>query len=99
MLAEGCHACDFGEADPADTASVRASRQQGQALIAQWVQQYNTAKTTVPLSNAANLFGLAYNLGGYISPVNDTLPGSTTQRNASVLQPSAVYSNSYQAMV
>lgn len=96
---EGCHACDFGEPDPADTASVKASRQQGQALITQWVQQYNTAKTTIPLSNPANLFGLAYNLGGYISPVDDTLPGSTTQRNASVLQPSAKYSNSINAMI
>ena len=98
LVADGCHAYDFGPSYPEDPPSVQAVRQQGAALISQWVQQYNTLKTQVPLSNAANLFNLSYALGGYTSPVNDTLNGSTVTRNQSVLEPSATYSNGLQAL-
>lgn len=98
LSADGCHAYDFNTADPEDPPSVQAARQQGAALIAQWVQEYNTAKAQVPLSNAANLFELPYALGGYTSPVDDTLAGSTVTRNQTVLASSASYSNSLRAM-
>lgn len=98
MCAEGCHAYDVGTADPEDPPSVTAARNQGAALIAQWVKEYNTMKTQVPLSNAANMFDLSYALGGYTQEVNDTLTGSTTVRDQQLLNSSATYSNSVAAM-
>ena len=92
--AEGCHAYDVGTPYPEDPPSVTAVRNQGAALIAQWVKQYNTLKTRIPLSNAANMFDISYSLGGYTQVVNDTLSGSTSFRNQSVLSVSASYSNS-----
>ena len=70
--------------DPLDPPSVTAVRQQGAALIAQWVREHNTMKTQTPMSNAANVFDLSYLLGGYTNPlesINDTLPGSDNVRN------------------
>lgn len=97
--AEGCHAYDVGTPDPEDPPSVTAARNQGAALIAQWVKQYNTVKTQIPLSNAANMFDLSYSLGGYTQVVNDTLTGSTSFRDQQVLNSSASYSNSVAAMM
>ena len=97
--AEGCHAYDVGTPYPEDPPSVTAARNQGAALIAQWVKQYNTVKTQIPLSNAANMFNLSYSLGGYTQVVNDTLTGSTLLRDQQVLNSSASYSNSVAAMV
>lgn len=96
---EGCHAYDVGTPYPEDPPSVTAARNQGAALIAQWVKQYNTVKTQFPLSNAANMFNLSYSLGGYTQVVNDTLTGSTSFRTQQVLNSSASYSNSVSAMV
>ncbi|DBA80617.1 hypothetical protein WJX77_006015 [Trebouxia sp. C0004] len=96
---EGCHAYDMGTPYPEDPPSVTAARKQGAALIGQWVKQYNTVKTQIPLSNAANMFVLSYSLGGYTQVVNDTLAGSTSFRNQQVLNSSASYSNSVAAMV
>jgi len=98
LCTEGCHANDVGTPDPADPPTLTAARNQGAALIAQWVDEYNTAKTQIPMSNAANLFDLAYALGGYTQVVNDTLSGSTTLRNQAVLESSAQRSNSIEAM-
>ncbi len=84
---------------PEDPPSVTAARNQGAALIAQWVKQYNTVKTQIPLSNAANMFDLSYSLGGYTQVVNDTLTGSTSFRDQQVLNSSASYSNSVAAMM
>ena len=89
LLAEGCHAYDFGSADPADPPSVGAARAQGAKLIGQWVDAFNQAKATLPLSNAADLFALSYSLGGYTQVVNDTLAGSESFTSAAVLAPSA----------
>ncbi|KAL0046716.1 hypothetical protein WJX82_008183 [Trebouxia sp. C0006] len=96
---EGCHAYDVGTPYPEDPPSVTAARNQGAALIAQWVQEYNTVKTQIPLSNAANMFDLSYSLGGYTQMVNDTLTGSTLLRDQQVLNTSASYSNSAAAMM
>ncbi|DBA69290.1 TPA: hypothetical protein ACH3X2_012961 [Trebouxia sp. C0005] len=96
---EGCHAYDVGTPYPEDPPSVTAARNQGAALIAQWVKQYNTVKTQIPLSNAANMFDLSYSLGGYTQVVNDTLTGSTSFRDQQVLNSSASYSNSVAAMM
>jgi len=38
-------------------------------------------------------------LGGYTQVANDTLPGSEILRNQTLLEPSAEYSNSADAMV
>ena len=84
---------------PEDPPSVTAARNQGAALIAQWVKQYNTVKTQIPLSNAANMFDLSYSLGGYTQVVNDTLTGSTLLRDQQVLNTSASYSKSVAAMM
>lgn len=92
-FAEGPHAYDFSPARPEDHSSVGAARSQGANLIGQWVAEYNTAKTTVPLSNAADLFQLSYNLGGYIKLVNYTLNGSASFTNQSMLKASSNYSN------
>jgi len=97
--AEGCHGYDVGTPYPEDPPSVTAARNQGAALIAQWVQEYNTVKTQIPLSNAANMFDLSYSLGGYTQVVNDTLTGSTLLRDQQVLNTSASYSNSVAAMM
>ena len=97
--AEGCHAYDVGTPYPEDPPSVTAARNQGAALIAQWVKQYNTVKTQIPLSNAANMFDLSYSLGGYTQEVNDTLTNSTFVRDQQVLNSSASYSNSVAAMM
>ncbi|DBA71820.1 TPA: hypothetical protein ACH3X2_010973 [Trebouxia sp. C0005] len=96
---EGCHAYDVGPAMPEDPPSVTAARNQGAALIAQWVKEYNSMQTQLPTSNAANMFQLKYALGGYTQVVNDTLPGSESLRNQTLLEPSAEYSNSADAMV
>lgn len=88
-LAEGCHAYDLGPAYPEDPPSVTAAREQGAKLISQWVEQYNSAKTTMPLSNAADLFELSYSLGGYTDVVNDTLAGSESFTRQDFLEPSA----------
>ena len=98
VSAEGCHAYDVGTPYPEDPPSVTAARNQGAALIGQWVKQYNTVKTQIPLSNAANMFDVSYSLGGYTQVVNDTLTGSTLFRNQQVLNVSASYSNSLAAM-
>ena len=94
-LAEGCHAYDVGISQPEDPPSVTLARQQGAALIAQWVAEYNNDKATYPMSNAANMFNLAYDLptAGYTQVVNDTLTGSNAVRTQSVLEPTAEYSN------
>ncbi|KAL0021289.1 hypothetical protein WJX79_009826 [Trebouxia sp. C0005] len=86
---EGCHAYDVGPAMPEDPPSVTAARNQGAALIAQWVKEYNSMQTQLPTSNAANMFQLKYALGGYTQVVNDTLPGSESLRNQTLLEPSA----------
>lgn len=99
VYAEGCHAYDVGPAMPEDPPSVTAARNQGAALIAQWVKEYNSMQTQLPTSNAANMFQLNYALGGYTQVVNDTLPGSESLRNQTLLEPSAEYSNSADAMV
>ncbi len=99
VSAEGCHAYDVGTPYPEDPPSVTAARNQGAALIGQWVKQYNTIKTQIPLSNAANMFDLSYSLGGYTQVVNDTLTGSTSFRDQQVLNSSASYSNSVAAMM
>ena len=91
--AEGCHAYDVGLPQPEDPPSVTTVRQQGAALIAQWVNEYNREKTIVPMSNAGYMFNLAYDLGGYTEIVNDTLAGSNSMRNQSLLAPTAEYSN------
>ena len=62
------------------------------------MSEYNKAQTSVPMSNAANLFELNYALGGYTQAVNDTLTGSTTVTNQTQLASSAKYSNSVAAM-
>lgn len=92
-FAEGCHGYDMSPASPEDPPSVIAAREQGTKLISQWVEQYNSAKTTMPLSNAADLFELSYSLGGYTEVVNDTLPGSESFSRQDVLEPSANLSN------
>lgn len=92
-FAEGCHAFDFGSADPADPPSVTSTRNRGAALIAQWISDYRADVQEIPLSNAANLFQLAYSLGGYTQSVNDTLPGSGTLRTQAVAAGTANYSN------
>ena len=99
VSAEGCHAYDVGTPYPEDPPSVTAARNQGAALIGQWVKEYNTVKTQIPLSNAANMFDLSYSLGGYTQVVNDTLSGSTLFRDQQVLNSSASYSNSVAAMM
>jgi len=99
VYAEGCHAYDVGTPMPEDPPSVTAARNQGAALIAQWVQEYIVMQTQLPMSNAANMFQLNYALGGYTQVVNDTLPGSEILRNQTLLEPSAEYSNSADAMV
>lgn len=91
--AEGCHAYDFGPAYPEDPPSVGAARTQGATLIGQWVDAYNKAKTTVPLSNAADLFELSYSLGGYTQVVNDTLSGSQAFTSQLALEPYSTSSN------
>ena len=88
----------MGTPEPEDPPSVTTARNQGAALIAQWVKEYNTVKTQIPLSNAANMFDLSYALGGYTQEVNDTLTGSTSVRNQQLLNSSAIYSNSVAAM-
>jgi len=88
-----------GVPEPEDPPSVGAARDQGAALIAQWVEEYNTVKTQMPMSNAANMFDLSYALGGYTQVVNDTLSGSDTLRTQAVLEATAEYSNSADAMV
>ncbi len=99
VYAEGCHAYDVGPPMPEGPPSVTAARNQGVALIAQWVEEYNVMQTQLPMSNAANMFQLNYALGGYTQIVNDTLPGSESLRNQTLLEPSAEYSNSADAMV
>ena len=89
VIAEGCHAYDMGSAHPEDPSSVTSARDQGARLISQWVDQFNSAKTTVPLSNGADLFELSYSLGGYIDIVNDTLAGSESFTSQQSLEPSA----------
>ena len=89
VIAEGCHAYDMGSVHPEDPSSVTSARDQGARLISQWVDQFNTAKTTVPLSNGADLFELSYSLGGYIDIVNDTLAGSESFTSQQSLEPSA----------
>ena len=98
MLADGCHAADVALPDETDTPSMIAARNQGAALIAQWVAEYNLAKSQVPMSNAANLFDLNYALGGYTQNVNDTFAGSGSPRTQALLQPTAEYSNSFEAI-
>ena len=99
VYAEGCHAYDVGTPMPEDPPSVTAARNQGAALIGQWVKEHNIMQTQLPMSNAANMFQLNYALGGYTQVVNDTLPGSESLRNQTSLEPSAEYSNSADAMV
>ena len=89
VVAEGCHGYDLGSAHPEDPPSVTTARDQGATLISQWVKQYNSAKTVLPLSNAADLFELSYTLGGYIDIVNDTLAGSESFTSQQSLEPSA----------
>ena len=90
--AEGCHSYDMGPALPEDPPSVTASREEGVRLIRQWVDEYNRAKTTVPLSNAADLFELSYALGGYTDVVPDLLGGQIPENQES-LEASASLSN------
>lgn len=96
--AEGCHTYDMGSAAPEDPPSVTASRKEGVRLIRQWVDEFNTAKATVPLSNAADLFDLSYSLGGYTDAVPDILGGQdpTTQES---LELSSSFSNGQAAML
>ncbi len=93
MCAEGRHCGDFSLPEAADAPDVIAARNQGAAYIAQWAQEWNTAVMQIPTSNAADLFNLNYTLGGYTQVVNDTLPGSSSFRDARVLEPTAEYSN------
>ena len=79
----------MGSALPEDPPSVTSARDQGAKMISQWVDQYNRAKMTVPLSNAADLFELSYSLGGYTSIVNDTLAGSGSFTSQQSLEPLA----------
>ena len=97
-IAEGCHGYDLATPDATDPASVTAARYQGATLINQWVDDYNAAKAKLPLSNAADMFQLEYAVGGYVSWVDDTLPGSATGlfQNQSIFQSNASYSNSVQ---
>lgn len=57
-LGEGCHAYNEGSAMPEEktSPSIMVARQHGAANIANWVSEYNMQKTTVPMSNPANLF-------------------------------------------
>lgn len=91
-IAEGCHAYDMASASPEDPPSVTSARDQGAKLITQWVQQYNSAKTVLPMSNAADLFELPYSLGGFTTSVNDTLTGSKSFTSQQSLEPSASFS-------
>lgn len=93
VTAEGCHAYDFGSPYPEDPPSVGAARTQGIILIEKWVDAYNKAKTTVSLSNAADLFELSYSLGGYTPAVDDTLSGSEAFTSQLVLKPYSTLSN------
>ncbi|KAL3145923.1 hypothetical protein ABBQ38_015287 [Trebouxia sp. C0009 RCD-2024] len=95
---EGCHTYDMGSAAPEDPPSVTASREEGVRLIRQWVDEYNTAKASVPLSNAADLFDLSYSLGGYIDAVPDIL-GSQSPENQESLEPSSSLSNGQSALL
>lgn len=99
VIAEGCHAYDMGPSYPEDPPSVTAARDQGAILISQWVEQYNSAKTSVPLSNAADLFELSYSLGGYTDVVNDTLAGSESFTSQDYLEPSASLSTGEYALL
>ena len=92
-LAEGCHAFDMASADPADPPSVTSARDEGAALISKWIDEHKTEAMRTPMSNAANLFELAYSLGGYTQDVNDTLPGSGLHRTQAVASGTARYSN------
>ena len=96
--AEGCHAYDMGSATPEDPPSVTASREEGVRLIRQWVDEYNRAKATVPLSNAADLFELSYSLGGYTDVVPDLL-GSQIPENQESLEPSSSLTNGQFALL
>lgn len=93
--AKGCHAYDVGIPHPEDPPSVGVARQQGAALIAEWVNQFHQERAAYPASDAANMFNLKYALplAGYTEVVNDTFAGSNTRRNQSVLQATAEYSN------
>lgn len=96
--AEGCHTYDMGSAAPEDPPSVTASRQQGVRLIGQWVNEYNRAKATVPLSNAADLFELSYSLGGYTDAVPGLL-GDGNSANQELLESSASFGNGQFALL
>ena len=92
-LAEGCHAYDVGSPDPADPPSVTSARDEGATLITKWIDEHNIEAKQIPKSNAANLFELAYSLGGYTQDVNDTLPGNGFHRTQAVASGTARYSN------
>ncbi len=93
--AEGPHAFDVESTKPEDPASAAQARAQGLQYIQTWVNQYNAQKASIPMSNPSDLFNLAFDVGGYASAWNNTLPGSNTNyTHANLSGTAAIYSSS-----
>ena len=93
--AEGPHAFDVESTKPEDPASAVQARAQGLQYIQTWVNQYNAQKASIPMSNPSDLFNLAFDVGGYTSAWNNTLPGSNTNNtDANLSGTAAIYSSS-----
>ncbi len=93
--AEGPHAFDVESTKPEDPASAVQARTQGLQYIQTWVNQYNAQKASIPMSNPSDLFNLAFDVGGYTSAWNNTLPGSNTSNtDANLSSTAAIYNSS-----
>ncbi len=74
---------------------VPAEGPQGLQYIQTWVNQYNAQKASIPMSNPSDLFNLAFDVGGYTSAWNNTLPGSNTSNtDANLSSTAAIYNSS-----
>lgn len=93
--AEGPHAFDVESTQPGDPASAVQARAQGLQYIQIWVNQYNAQKASIPMSNPSDLFDLAFDVGGYTSAWNNTLPGSNINKtDANLNGTPAIYNSS-----